>query len=413
MKRVLSVILAAALLALLPAACKAEKSKEKSEASASEAATTQAAATEAPAEDSGGTHPLYFKDSTKSEKAVATFFNSLSGESTDVEMVKTGEDDSGVTFRCEGDCSAYNMVYVTCGDKKSKRFAFNKCVSGWYQTEPELMPYIEGGSVDPNPKYDDITLPYGEDEKTVHIWKPADYDPASAEAYDTIYVLDAQSLVISWAESIENKDCPIITDVQAMTAVTGRKAIVVVVETLRRNYELVPKIADFSPERTGENEFEAPEGEQLSAFFVNTLVPYVRSNYNVSTEAVHTSVLGASLSGITSFYLALENPTVFGTAGAMSPSFPIYESAGLDAYIAQKTFDSSAPLMYFYTGPAEFDTEPFVTEMAQRLKSNGYPADKIVLHYDSDGAHGGFFWRGTYSEFLTAMVFRQVKPLQG
>jgi hypothetical protein len=42
----------------------------------------------------------------------------------------------------------------------------------------------------------------------------------------------------------------------------------------------------------------------------------------------------------------------------------------------------------------------------------GYPKDKLVLHYNEKGSHNGVFWQHIFSEFLTAMVFREVKPLK-
>ena len=83
---------------------------------------------------------LYYKDSARSSKAVATFFNSDTKQSEEVEMKKVSSDSDSVTFSCDGDCTAYNMVYVTCDDRKPtsltfQRVAFNPCVSGWYKTE--------------------------------------------------------------------------------------------------------------------------------------------------------------------------------------------------------------------------------------------------------------------------------------
>ena len=88
MKKVLSVILAASLITSLFAACGTEKK-------------------------SGDSHTLCFRDASKSKEAVATFFNSDTGESTEVKMERGSEDDEAVTFTCEGNTSEYNMAYIT------------------------------------------------------------------------------------------------------------------------------------------------------------------------------------------------------------------------------------------------------------------------------------------------------------
>ena len=122
MKRVISVVLALAISVSMLSACGNQSEKDGSEISQGSDVKEKSE------KESSGLHTLYFKDSTKSDRAVATFFYSVSEESTDVEMKKISEDSKSVTFSCEGDCAAYNMAYVTCGDKKSREFAFNKCV---------------------------------------------------------------------------------------------------------------------------------------------------------------------------------------------------------------------------------------------------------------------------------------------
>ena len=68
--------------------------------------------------------------------------------------------------------------------------------------------------------------------------------------------------------------------------------------------------------------------------------------------------------------------------------------------------------MYLYTGSAESDTDPHVTVMYNRLLKMGYPKDKLALHFNEEGAHGGKYWRSVFSEFLTATVYGEIKPLR-
>ena len=92
MKKVLSAIAAAAVAVSALTACSAQPSKEKSEAKG----------------DGAGLHTVYFKNQSKSDGAVATFFNSDSGERADVEMTKVAEDGDSVTFSCEGERMSWN-----------------------------------------------------------------------------------------------------------------------------------------------------------------------------------------------------------------------------------------------------------------------------------------------------------------
>lgn len=362
-------------------------------------------------------HTLYFKDSAKSSKAVATFFNSVSGKSKDVEMEKISEDSESVTFSCEGDTSIYNMAYVICDGKQPDRpafckFAFNKCVSGWYQTEDELLPYTEGEEINYTNEFDDVTLTCIDYDKDIHIWKPDDYDASSSEKYSTIYVLDGESAVYTGLYGQELKGCTLITEqVRSMIAQTGNKAIVVAIENIgTRNFELVPNIG--VPRDNADFEGEGIDGTKFADFVVNTLVPYVQEHYNVYTDALHTSVTGYSLGGLEAFYIAVEYPAVFGNSGSLSPSFWEYDEATWNKYLGEKSYDSDSPLIYLYTGPQGSDTDPDVTDMYNRLKKMGYPEDKLILHFNEEGLHDGTMWRNVFSEFLAAFVYQRVEPLQ-
>ena len=376
------------------------------------------------------THTLYFKDSTKSRKATATFFNSDSGKSTDVEMTKIDEDSDSVTFSCEGDCSRYNMVYVTCDDQQKQinrfsKFAFNPCVSGWYQTEDALLPYTVGEEIDYVHNYENLTLSGFGCDKKIHIWTPDDYDPASNEKYSTVYVLDGQGFIFLGENGQELKGCPLVNEqVRAMTAATGVKAIVVAIESgYARDYEMVPEIGESFDEKMYQEHNndsyadnftgESMNGSELAQFIAETLVPYIQQHYNVYTDALHTSITGASLGGLQCFFDAAEYPEVFGTCGAMSASFWEYDDDTWRAYLNEKNFDAGSPMLYFFAGPEENgDTGIFVLEMVDRLRDMGYPEDRIVLHFSEEGLHDSTIWRNVYSEFLTAMVYRQVAPLQ-
>ena len=143
----------------------------------------------------------------------------------------------------------------------------------------------------------------------------------------------------------------------------------------------------------------------------DTLVPYVQKHYNVYTDALHTAVTGASLGGLETFYITMQYPKVFGTAGALSPSLGAFDDAAWRSFLKEKSFDVDSPFIYLYTGPSGSDTDPDVTEMYGRLKDMGYPNDKVVLHYNENGGHHHNYWCGYFSEFLSAMVYQRVDPL--
>lgn len=399
MKRFLPVVLSVTVMIMLLSACGTEKKPEYPE-----------------------THSLFFKDSNKSSKATATFFNSVNGKSENVEMKKISEDSGSITFSCEGNCTLYNMAYITSDDNKTHHFAFNPCVSGWYKTDDDFLPYTEGEEINYTPKLDKVTLTGHGYEKNVYVWTPEDYDADSAEKYAAVYVIDGQFLMYLGEYGQILKDCAVVTDqVKAMNAAAGQKTILVGIDNVgMREYELVPDIGAYESEKIFESknstpykdEFDCMDGTEFADFVANTLVPYVQQHYNTYTDAFHTSIAGASLGGLESFYIAMEHPEIFGTCGALTPSFWEFDSATWEDYLKTKDFGNRSQFVYLYTGPDENDMGPQVSEMYNRLRDMGYPGDKLVLHFDEDGGHGGMFWRSVFSEFLTAAVYGQIKPIQ-
>lgn len=408
MKRLVSAVLALTIIISLFAACGCDDSNKNQTKSS----------TKSEVKKDNPNHTLYFKDSYKSKKAVAHFFNSVTGKSEKVNMKKISEDKDSVTFSCVSDCSKYNMAYITCGkkdkddNKNTDKFAFNKCTSGWYRTKDELLPYTYGQKIDYSPEFDKATFKYDGLDRTVYIWKPADYDEKSADKYSTVYVLDGQSMAFVGREDQIFNGCPVVTEqVSAMTSETGQKAIVVAIENVhRRDMELVPDIGEQVDDYG--IPCESPEGEKFSDWVTGTLVPYVRKNYNVYTDALHTSISGASLGGLESFYIVLEHPEIFGTVGALSPSFWVFKNSTWDTYIKNKCNGKNLPFLYLYTGDKKWDTGAETEAMYNRLIKMNYPKDKLALHYNENGSHNSKFWRAVFSEFLTAMVYRQIEPLQ-
>ncbi len=407
MKRILSVILAGMMTITAFAACCAEQTDEKKES----AASPDSALTEV----NGDLHTLYFRDGNKSDKVAAIFLNSLTGESEEVEMVKCGEDSDAYTFSCEGNVKKYNVAYFNYDDKKTKSFAFNRCVSGWQKSSDGFTPYTQGAETDDSPHYEQITLDCNGYDKKIYVWTPEKYDADSDEKYAAIYVLDGQSEVNFQNPESRPDECLYLPEqVRSMMAETGYKAIVVAVSTYgdmttcMRDDELVPDLG----EPTAEGFTSKRVGGDLARFMAETLVPYIQQHYNVYTDALHTAVTGASLGGLETFYITIEYPEVFGTAGALSPSFWTYDEAAWKSYLSKKDFADHTPFIYLYTGPAGGDTDPYVTEMYDRMKDMGYPADKLVLHFNENGGHHAKYWRGYFAEFLSVMAFQRVDPLQ-
>ena len=372
-------------------------------------------------------HTLYFKELQKRKEVIAVFSNHNTKETEEVRMTAAGEDEDGFTYSCKGNVSAYDTVRFRYDGFNTAEVAFNRCVSGWRNTNHGFLPYAEGAD-DPyqsrlansilpadtfnynNEMYDDVTLTFNGYDKVIHIWTPDDYDPSSDEKYATVYLLDGQVMIyLGFPNEILMESEHADVQVQGMTAATGYPAIVVAIDTFGdtqgqygRMDEMVPDLGELAYE-----EDTRKCGTLLSDFIADTVVPYVQKNYHVYTDASHTSIVGKSLGGLESFYVALEHPELFGTAGVMSPAFMLYTDESWRSYLGEKSFDQHSPFLYFYSGNEVEDNGDVTDEMAARLKEMGYPQSRFTYHRDEVGGHDTIIWRGVFSEFLNAMVYQQ------
>ena len=360
-------------------------------------------------------HTLYFRDESKSEEAVATFFNSDTDKSEDVKMEKMEDDGEASVFSCEGNTSAYNMVYITYDGISTEKFAFNKCVSGWNNGSDGLMPYPYGEKINYTYKFKDVTLKCSGYDKTVHIWTPDGYNEKSQEKYATIYALDGDAMVYLGQPGTSVSGCENIPEqVKAMTAATGHKAIVVAVEThgdertCYRDDELIPNLGKMAHEEGTSKKL----GNKVADFISDTLIPYIQKNYNVYTEARYTAVTGVSLGGLEAFYTAMAHPEKIGAAGCFSPSLWCYGDEQWENFIKKTPFDKNAPFIYIYTGSEKNDTGKESVAMVKLLKKTGYPKNKLAFHYNKNGGHATPYWRNTFSEFLEAMFYYKVEALK-
>ncbi len=400
-------------------------SDDKSDNSKTEESKSEDIKKKSPPAD--GMCTLYIRDALKNEKMTATFFNTMSGAKTDVEMEKTGEGDDYYAYTCKADTNLYNMVHVTYGNNVvSKDVAFNSYTAGWYLNKNDqiaydpLLPYAEGMDLKYDPKYETKTFQFDGYEKNVYIWTPDDYDPESEEKYDTIYLLDGQSVLTTGRDRDMDNDTEswnVSESVTGMMSVTDNKAIVVCIATPQatRGDELIPNIGKIEEDPNADERHKAKTkqyGNLFADFVCDTVMPYIQENYNVYTEASHNALAGSSLGGLETFYAVLTHPDKFATGGVMSATFGTFEDDVWRNFLSDKVNLENAPFLYIYAGRFGFDNGDVTEEMYNRLIEMGYPKENLLYEKYEEGMHYMVYWRNIFSEFLQAMYLQKVEALE-
>ena len=394
------------------------KTGEDSKAPAKAEESSQSSETGTEEKVSDELHTFFIRDAGKDSKMTATFYNSASGKTEDVEMTKSEEENDHVTFTCKGDPKLYNMVHITYGDNiVSKDMAFNRFTAGWYLDKKKLLPYAEGMDLKYDPEFDTHKFSFDGIDKSVYVWTPKDYDKNSAEKYSTIYMFDGQTILATGRERgmDSETDCWNVSEsVTAMMSMTDNKAIIVGISNIEgnRDNELVPDLGELKVEMGSEPLDTEKHGNAFADYICDTIMPFVQKNYNVYTDAEHTSLAGSSLGGLESFYAVLTHPDKFGTAGVLSASFQLYDDNTWAEFIKDKVDLKNAPFLYFYAGAFGGDNGDVNEPVYNMLIEKGYPKDKLVFDKYEPGRHEPLYWRNIYPEFLQAMFEQKVEALE-
>lgn len=377
--------------------------------------TTAAEAT-APNPEVSSLVKIYFTNNKSWSKVYFFLYNSKTGDGpkawpgTQVTNSTTNAQGEKV-FSSTVDVSKYDRIIFNDGaDNQTVNVAVNRASSGFFiyentrhtQKEKLVGTYAYTGADKGTLKELSFDYPMGY-KKKVWIWTPADYDKNSKEPYKTIYMPDGQNIFdfknVAWG-GWEVSDA-----VESYMSNGGRGMIVVGVESTgsKRDTELTPNLGEIQ-QGVG-NQYKNGKGKEFSDFVVNTVMPYVRENYNSSSARADNIVAGSSSGGLEAFYIGMEHYDKFSAIGAFSPAFILFGDEVWNDYL--KKFDLKSekmPKIYLYDGKAEGNLEetlyPFIDDMNTRLIKGGYDKDKLTFVVEEKAEHNEAWWRVIFPEFI-------------
>lgn len=139
---------------------------------------------------------------------------------------------------------------------------------------------------------------------SVRVFLPPGYDENVLERYPVLYMHDGQNLFFQ-DEAFNGHSWEIPGMLKILDAMSlVRKAIVVGVYPHDRMQD-----------------YTQPGYEAYGRFMVEELKPWVDAKYRTLTGARDTAVMGSSLGGVVSFFVAWNWPQVFGKAACLSSTF--------------------------------------------------------------------------------------------
>lgn len=233
---------------------------------------------------------------------------------------------------------------------------------------------------------DSFFIPQLQRYRRIWVYLPPDYE-SSFRYYPVIYMNDGQNLFDAyysfageWAVD-ESLNSLFAKD-------TSLGYIVVGIDNGGVN-----RLNEYSPWKNPN--YGGGEGEYYVDFIVNTLKPFIDSQYRTKKNASDTYIGGSSMGGLISFYAILAYPEIFGKAIVFSPSFWFSDSCYL---FAQNFIKKDNLKIYFLAGGKESGVYENCVRMSDILYKNGFGAKDIKIEYDANGQHNELFWKKYFPE---------------
>ena len=218
--------------------------------------------------------------------------------------------------------------------------------------------------------------------RTYTVYVPPSYDDPDDGPYPTIYFHDG-------GDYLKFGTAPTIID------------------NLIADETIMPTVAVFVPPLDRGAEYDC--NDDYASFFADELVAEVQSNFNLITDPAQRAIMGPSMGGLISLYIASQRPEVFDMVGAQSSVVAKREGAGFDAREAYATTPPLRLKLHMVIGTYETcyaldgqgnckDMLTPVRELHEVLTRHGYPLQYSERHY----GHSWALWR---DDLAAALMF--------
>lgn len=152
-------------------------------------------------------------------------------------------------------------------------------------------------------------------ERTVRVWLPRGYEEHTDRSYPVVYFHDGQNVFFPGG-AFGTWDADRIAGHEIGQGRLREAILVAVDNTPQRLREYTPP-GDEPPMSEGQTAL----GEAYAAYLIEDVKPWVDAHYRTLPGREETLVIGSSMGGLITSWIALEHADVFGTAGIVSPSY--------------------------------------------------------------------------------------------
>ncbi|WCO01258.1 TIM-barrel domain-containing protein [Psychroserpens ponticola] len=254
---------------------------------------------------------------------------------------------------------------------------------------------------------EDFEIPQLNRKRKIWMYLPPNYNSAN-QSFPVIYMHDGQNL-FDKSTSSYGEEWSVDETLNKLYKDNNMSFIVVGVDNGEDK-----RLDEYSP--WTHPEYGGGEGEAYMEFIVQTLKPYIDSNYKTLTNKENTGIIGSSMGGLISHYAALKYPNVFGKVGVFSSAF-WFASEDVNAF-TKANGSIQDTKMYFLAGGKEGGNVKFeeisqtVTDMnamISLLKDTGFSSQNMQSKIVPEGKHNEELWRNNFEEAMLWLFPEKIK----
>ncbi|MGZ8303750.1 MAG: alpha/beta hydrolase [Telluria sp.] len=229
--------------------------------------------------------------------------------------------------------------------------------------------------------------------RSLRIYLPPSYYTNTLKRYPVLYMHDAQNL-FSASTAFGGVEWRVDETINSLVGSGAMDEVIVV--GIDNNAD---RINEYTP--CCDPQYGGGKINQYESFIINTVKPFVDQSYRSLTGNQNTAIMGSSLGGLASFYIARRNPAVFSKSGGMSSSFWWNNRYMVNTVVAAS--GKVAGKFYIDAGTSS-DGLADTTAMRDAMVVDGYVQGVDMHYYVAQGAgHNEASWAARLNKPLTYM----------
>jgi len=278
----------------------------------------------------------------------------------DIEADSVSADGTTWTFTIESPRPFVYFKPCLRGDDGTERWAVggNRLALMTSTGARDVFPYFDGaecGSISPIVELDSALLGR---KHLLRVYLPAGYEQNPLRKFPVVYMQDGKNLFFP-EEAFLGRAWNVDDSIALLDKMNAMDQVIVV------GIQSVDRM----------NEYTKPGYETYARSIVEEVKPEVDRRLRVLGGPRETAVMGSSLGGVVSFYMAWQHPEVFGFAACMSSTFS-YKDDLIDRVLAEPKCRSR---FYLDSGWPK-DNYEVTLALAMALERRGYRVRRDFLH---------------------------------